>query len=170
MMIDEVETQLSSLGEYNTGLKLFDKFQNQWEQLHIKSEDIVIKAKTAVAKLVQLENRSSRQLEAIELISVSYKSLAKLDEQIESIQRDLQSLETCFTKIGDSISILRRQKEEEEKAIRLRSLELQEQLRQGSYEIISSDPEEERKLEERRQILAKAFQEDISRYLRENQP
>lgn len=156
-MIASNDNQSGPPTDYTTGLRLFDKFQNQWEQLHVRSEDVVSKAKSAVTKLAQLEQRSSRQLAAIDSISHCYKSLTKLDGQIRNIQCDLQLLEASFTKLGQSISILKQHKQREEEERRRRD------------NIIEIDSDEERKLEERRQVLARAFQEDILRYLEETQ-
>lgn len=168
------------------GLRLLEKFQDQWVHIHAKSEENVIKANLALTKLKQIEHKSSTQLEALDALLTNYRSIPKLDEQLKNIENDLLDLHSYFVKIEDSLSALKARKERVESANQLRRLEVQcddkirelEQLSDSRKERLKNEhlkrveeieEEQERKLDERRLVLAKAFEEEKSRYLEQVQ-
>lgn len=140
------------------------------------------KARTTLAKVDHLEMASARRLQAINDFVNCYRSLSKLDEQIDNIRNDLTSLESSFVKIEDLLIVLKNHKENVDAKQYVEDLEVQylkkitEQQCLSDYRksklkiehlqrVESLELQQRVELDERRQILEKAFEEEKSKYL-----
>lgn len=165
--------------------RLLDKFQTQWEQIHIKSEQNVIKARVASKKLASVERKAARHLEALDEFIRSCKCFNMLEENISNIENDLKTLESSFAQIEDLLTILRNHKEHNITVQYVDTLTANSRLQISERKNISKsrrdklksehlervevfEREQQKELEERRKVLERAFEEEKNRYL-ENQ-
>lgn len=168
--------------DFKAGFKLLTKFQDQWEYIHHKSETNVIKAKHATKKLNSLEESCIKRVDALNCLMTSYRSLSKLDEQIKIIDSDLRLLESTFPQIEDLLIVLKNHNENitTSQTIETMKANLETQMREEKClsdarreklnnehreRVEAFEMEQQRQLDERRQILEKAFEEEKSRYL-----
>lgn len=175
-------SDLETTNRFKAGFTLLDKFQCQWNQIHSTTRRNVVKAKTALMKLNLIEAGSAKHLEALECFITSYKSLPKLEEQIQTIHHDLKVLETSFSKIEDLLIVLKKHKEQRdaqqheidlESNYELQVIEIQnasrerrERLKQDHLKRVEAfEKEQQKELDERRDILKRAFEEEKTRYL-----
>lgn len=180
------DSGLEAANRFKAGFALLDKFQSQWEQLHSTSKKNVAKARVAVTKLNQIEDHTTRHLKALDYFIASYKSLPKLEEQIQTIHNDLKTLESSFSKIEELLIVLRKHKEisdarqyaiDSESEYQSKLIELQnasrdrrEKLRLDHLRRVEAyEREQQKDLEERRHILERAFEEEKTRYLEKAQ-
>lgn len=167
---------------FTAGFNLLARFQNQWEQVHSKSEQNVIKAKRVFETLNSIERGSVGRIEALNDFITSYRSLGKLEEQIKTINDDFAALMTNLAKTEELLIVLKENKEAREanqfledlradyhqqaqqmrddSKLRLEKLGSEHLLRVAKFEM-----EQEKVLEERRQILERAFKEEKENYL-----
>lgn len=168
--------------DYVAGFRLLDKFQNQWEQIHSKSEKNVIKAKTAFSKLLLVEQSTARRLQALDELNGGFKLLSKLDDQINNIHSDLEVLEERFVQIEDLLIVLKNNKESNNTAQQLDTLSANYTAQVHEIKTMSRvrrakmkqdhlkrvelyEKRQQKDLEERRIILERAFEEEKNRYL-----
>lgn len=180
------ESGLETANRFKAGFALLDKFQGQWEQIHSTTRKNVVKARVALTKLNQIEDRTTRHLRALDDFIESYKSLPKLEEQIQTIHNDLKTLESSFSKIEDLLIVLRKHKEMRDarqyaidseldyqsKVIEMQhgSRERREKLKLDHLKRVEAyEKEQQKDLEERRHILERAFEEEKTRYLEKSQ-
>lgn len=176
------ESDSETTNRFTAGFTLLDKFQDQWNQIHSITRRNVVKAKAALMRLDKIERSSTRHLDALDYFITSYKSLPKLEEQIQTIHHDLRVLETSFSHIEDLLIILKRYKEQRdareyeldlETNYELQVIEMQnasrerrERLKQEHLGRVEAfEREQQKELEERRDILKRAFEEEKTRYL-----
>lgn len=167
---------------FTAGFNLLAKFQNQWEQIHSKSEHTVIKAKTVFKTLNSIEETSIRHIQALNEFITSYRSLGKLEEQLKTINNTLVALMANLVKTEEFLLVLKEDKEareteqflkntksnyqrkaqqmQDDSKLRLEKLSSEHLMRVANFE-----KEQEKELEERRQILDKAFKEEKESYL-----
>lgn len=168
--------------KFTAGFRLLDKFEKQWEYLHQRSENNAIKAKQALTKLNQIELSCTRRLDALDQFVDGYNSLSSLDERINNINCDLKSLEQCFIKIEEHLLSLKltKEKSDADKFVRnvegnhgaqVQRLKIEAELRKDKLmsehllRVQSFENAEQTKLDERRRVLEKEFEEEKSRYL-----
>lgn len=167
---------------FTSGFNLLAKFQNQWGQLHSKSEHNVAKAKAVFEILNSIERSSIGRIEALNEFITSYRSLTKLEDQIKTINDDLQTLVTNLAKTEELLIVLKENKEandadqyiEDLKSSyqkQVQQMEMDSKLRREKINsehlqrVTKFEMEQEKELEERRQILEKAFEEEKKKYL-----
>lgn len=168
--------------KYTAGFEILDKFQSQWELIHKQTMSNVNKAKMALTKLNSVEQSCTKRLCAMDSFVSSYKSIYQLEEQINNISCDLEKLENYFVKIEDQLLILKARKArlDTERFIKEteKSLEIQIQKETSLSEsrkdklmaehlarVHDLELMEQQKLEERRQILERQFEEEKKKYL-----
>jgi len=168
--------------QFASGFRLLDKFKAQWECLHRYSESNVSKVQSTVQKLETIEKSCSRQLEALQAFSTGFKSLARLDEQIVSIQNDFAALEATIVKIEESLIQMTQEKEKRDFEKYIRSIEgnhealmqrekIESELRRDRLmsehlkRVQKFEEEQQRELEERRVVLERQFEEEKKQYL-----
>lgn len=176
------QKNVSNNNQYTIGFRLLDKFQYQWEQIHSKSEQNVIKANMALDKMNSIDQNTVKHMVALDSFFFNYKSMQKLNEQIDTIESDLKLLENNFGQIEDLLIVLKNFKENLEVKKYVDEMESNYQLQASGQKTLSNvrkerlkldhlerveaiEKEEERELQERRKILEQAFQEEKSRYL-----
>lgn len=176
------QKNVSNNNQYTIGFRLLDKFQYQWEQIHSKSEQNVIKANMALDKMNSIDQNTVKHMVALDSFFFNYKSMQKLNEQIDTIESDLKLLENNFGQIEDLLIVLKNFKENLEVKKYVDEMESNYQLQASGQKTLSNvrkerlkldhlerveaiEKEQERELQERRKILEQAFQEEKSRYL-----
>lgn len=164
------------------GFKLLDKFTAQWEQLHRVSQTNIEKSRVVVDKLSLLDKNCKARLDALDSITLSYKSLSELESQISSISCDISNLENTFVEMEKCLSQLRERKEH---------LDCEQYIRQceGNYEaqaqrekirtelkrdqlmsehlqrVREFEHQQQQALDERRKVLTEEFEAEKARHL-----
>lgn len=163
-------------------VKLFDKFQTQWQQIHSNSVNNLQKAKIVIEKLDRLEQNCSERSNALNSFIHGYKSIGELNNQIDNINCDIENLERCFTQLEDNLIILKAYKEwrasedfinrvEAEFEAKVRDQKALSEIRKDKLmsehleRVQAFEKDQLKVLEEKRLILEKEFQEDKNRYL-----
>lgn len=167
---------------FTAGFNLLAKFQNQWGQLHSKSEHNVLKVKAVFEVLNSIERSSIGRIEALNEFITSYRSLTKLENQIKTINDDLTTLITNLAKTEELLIVLKKNKEAHDADQYMEDLKSNYQKQKQQIETDSKlrrekihsehlqrvtkfEMDREKELEERRQILEKAFEEEKKTYL-----
>lgn len=172
-------------GQLTASLNLLEKFTGQWEQLHRTSESNINKSKTAIGKLLILDQCCKKRLLATNDFATSYKTLSVLGDHIDNIECDLNSLEKSFIELEECLSKLARLNEQTncEKFIRecKGNFEAQAQLLKIQTEISRDrlmaehlkrvqlvEHEQQSRMNDRRAILKNEFEAEKRRYLENN--
>lgn len=176
------DKHVSPLVEYTAGFKLLDKFTAQWEKLHSVSEITVNKSKRALDLLNQHDRDCKTRLVALDSFITSHKTLTTLEDQITSINCDINSLAVVLNKIEECLSVL---------ADRKQQIECDEFIRrcEGNYEALvqrekirsevrrdelmaehlrrvqNFEKNQQESLEERRKVLKDQFDVEKARHL-----
>lgn len=167
---------------FTAGFKLLDKFQRQWQQIHSSSQINVNKANLVLDRLDSVERSCARRLQALDNLATAQRTLSKLDGHMQSIHSDLRNLENSFTQIEELLLVLKSHKERADGQQYMDTMERQcdgrvgelvrlsdarkEKLRADHLQRVGAfEEEQQRELEERRALLARAFEEEKSRYL-----
>lgn len=168
---------------FTAGFKLLSKFQNQWTQIHSRSEINTSKARDALAKIDGINQALGGRQRALDEMKVGIKYLSNIQDQINRLDTDIEMLEGCFEKIEDLLIVLKNRKEiidtesyvencksvyntrvveyREASEMRRDRLKSEHLLRVEKFEL-----EQQKELEERRKMLERAFEEEKNLYLR----
>lgn len=168
--------------KYTVGFKLLSKFQDQWAILHENNKINVQKANDAISRIQTIDQATTRQLHAIDSLVTGYNSLDLLNEQMRVIESDLLSLETKFSRIENLLIDLRNKKEQSDSeqflvdtttdyASRFQKLKSSSDARRATLRVEHMcrveqfERQMQSDLDERRNILSRAFEEEKHQYL-----
>lgn len=177
----------TSGNQANASVRLLNRFQNQWEQIHSNSVNNIDKARLVVKQLDRIEQSCSERSEALSSFIQGYKSIVDLNNQIDIIICDIQNLERYFIELEENLLRLKSFKEktatedyinrvEAEYEAQVRDQKALSEVRRDRLmsehleRVQAFDKEQLRALEEKRLILGKEFQEDKNRYLANKEP
>lgn len=182
-----MEDTVTNGNKAKASLRLLDRFQGYWEQIHSNSVNNVDKAKFVIKQLNRIEQSCLQRSEALYSFIQNYKSIGDLNQQIDIITCDIQNLERCFTQLEESLLELKILKErtvtedyvtrvEADYEAQVRDQKALSEVRRDRLmsehleRVQAFDREQLRALEEKRRILDKEFQEDKNRYLANKPP